>query len=195
MIPAFVEKHDIIMTWDHEGTIIYNNTKRWERSIEVLRHEYPEPPLDARSLPPPSFNAPPTGPLQPVGPAPVIRHQDFLNGEWREFGIIDPEVTTSQILLACTCGQAWAVKANWSLDAQTLNGTGGPKETYFRMFARQGSNLHSNVSMKVYANQPCFVTWTTDLDGYGRGLVIFPIEMSVPDGKPCEFRCSWVPFR
>ena len=61
------------------------------------------------------------------------------------------------------------------------------------MFARQGSNLDSNVSMKVYANQQCFVTWTTDLDGYGWSLVIFPIEMSVPDGKPAEFRCSWVP--
>ena len=47
--------------------------------------------------------------------------------------------------------------------------------------------------MKVYANQPCFVTWTTDSDGNGWSLVIFPIEMSAPDGKPAEFRCSWVP--
>ena len=61
------------------------------------------------------------------------------------------------------------------------------------MFARQGLNLDSNVSMKVYANQPCFVAWIIDSDGNGRNLVIFPIELSAPDGKPVEFRCSWVP--
>ena len=159
-----------------------------------MRHKYPEPPLDARSLPPPGFNAPPTGPLQPVGPASVIRHQDSLNGEWREFGIVDPEVTKSQIPFGLKhVAKPGRVKANWSLEAQTFNGTGRLKETYFRMFARQGSNLDSNVSMKVYANQQCFVTWTTDLDGHAWSLVIFPIEMSVPDGKPIEFRCSWVP--
>ena len=131
-----------------------------------MRPKYPKPPPDVRSLPPPGFTVPPTQSLQPVGPVPVIRHQDSLNGEWREFGIVDPEVTKCQIHLGLKhVAKPGRVKANWSLDARTLNGTGRLKETYFRMFARQGSNLDSNVSMNVYANQPCFVTWTTDSYG------------------------------
>ena len=73
-------------------------------------------------------------------------------------------------------------------------------KNYLRMFARSGSNIDPNISKKVYANQPCFVTWNTDQpDAAGRvpcngwSLVIFPVEMDPPDGKPVEFNCSWVP--
>ena len=76
MIPALVESCYIIMIWDHEGTIIHHNIKRWDRSIEVMRQKYLEPPPDVRALPPPGFSAPLKPPLQPVGPAPVIRHQE-----------------------------------------------------------------------------------------------------------------------
>ena len=194
MIPALVEKRYIIQICDHNGTIIYHDKNGWDRSIEVMRLKYPEPPLDAKLFPAPGFAADPSTYPQHAGPPPVLRHDDSLNGEWTEF-VSDPSgATKSPIPFGLHhIAKPGRTKVNWALDAQTLNGTGDDKQTYFKMFARQGSQLDSNLSMKVFANQPAFVTWQTDMNSQGWSLVIFPVEMSVPDGKPAEFACSWVP--
>ena len=79
MIPALVEKRYIIQIWDHNGTVIYHDKNGWDRSIEVMRLKYPEPPLDATSLPAPGFAADPSTYPQPAGPPPILRHDDSLN--------------------------------------------------------------------------------------------------------------------
>ena len=61
------------------------------------------------------------------------------------------------------------------------------------MLQRGSGRLDINISLKVFANQPAYVTWTADMKGYGWSLCIFPIEMSVPDDKPADFICAWAP--
>ena len=73
-----------------------------------------------------------------------------------------------------------------------LNGC-ADREAYFKLFAKHGGRLDTNICFKVYANQPVYVPWTTDAAGYGWSLCILPIEMSAPDDKPAEFVCAWLP--
>ena len=159
-----------------------------------MRLKYPEPPLDAKVLPTPGLAADQSTYPPQAGPPPVLRHDDSLNGEWTEFGSDPSGATKSPIPFGLHyIAKPGRTKVNWALDAQTLNGTGDDKQTYFKMFARQGSQFDSNLSMKVFVNQPAFVTWQTDVDGQGWSLVIFHLETSVPDCKPVEFACSWLP--
>ena len=84
------------------------------------------------------------------------------------------------------------VKCNWAWDNDMLSRC-VDREKYFKVFSREGIRLDTNICLKVFANQPAYVTCTTDDDGYGWSLCIFPSEMIVPDDKPAEFVCAWVP--
>ena len=84
------------------------------------------------------------------------------------------------------------VKCNWALDNDLLSRCASLEE-YFKIFFREGSRLDTNIYFKVFANQPAYVTWTIDAKGNGWSLCIFFVEMSVPDDKPAEFMCTWVP--
>ena len=79
MIPSLVENKYIIQVLNHQGTILYNNPKRWDRSIAVMVQKYPEPPRELVTLPPPGCHRAPPGPSQPTFPFPFVRHQDSLN--------------------------------------------------------------------------------------------------------------------
>ena len=134
MVPALAETRYIIQIWDHTGTIYYHNRTGWDRSSEVMRMKYPEPPRDATALPAPGFAADPSTYPQPTGPPPVIRHDDSLNGDWKDFGPDLSNATKTQI----PCGlhhiaKPGRTKTNWALDGQTLEGTGSDKPIYLKI--------------------------------------------------------------
>ena len=147
--------------------------------------KYPEPPRDATALPAPGFAADPSTYPQPTGPPPIIRHDVPLNGDWKDFCPDPSNATRMQIPVGLHhVAKPGSTKTNWALDMETLNGTGADKPTYFKMFARQGARLDINLCMKVFVNQPAFVTWAAETKDYGWSFCIFRIEMSVPNYKP-----------
>ena len=189
LIPAFVERQYIVQAWDHEGTVLYHAPRGWDRATAVMPKKF-QVPHDAIALPPPGCHYAPREPSSAPFPPRFIRHQDSLNKDWRDFKVQNPEVTKHETPVGLLhVGKPGRVKTNWFLSAQTLTGVADMK-IYLSMFARSGSNVDPNISKKVYANQPCFVTWTTDqLDTtgrvpcYGWSLVIFPVEMESPNGN------------
>ena len=99
-------------------------------------HEYPEPPRDATALPAPGFAADPSTYPQPTGPPPIIRHDDSLNGDWKDFCPDPSNATKMQIPDGLHhIVKPGRTKTNWALDVQTLDSTGADKQLYLKMFA------------------------------------------------------------
>ena len=199
MIPALVGRKYIVQAWDHEGAVLYSDPRGWDRATMVMHKKF-QVPQDATNLPPPGCHYAPSQPSSAPFPQQFIRHQDSLNREWRHFKVGNPELTKHETPVGLThVGKPGRAQANWFLRLKTFTGV-PDMNIYFRMFARSGSSMDPNISKNVFANQPCFVTWTTDqpiADGgipcYGWSLVIFPVEPDVPDGYPAEFDCGWAP--
>ena len=127
-----------------------------------MRMKYPEPPRDATALPAPGFAADPSTYPQPTGPPLIIRRDDSLNGDWKDFCPDRWNATKMQIPYGLHhIAKPGRTKTNWALDVQTLDGTGADNQIYFKMFARQGAQLDTNLSLKVVANKPAFVTLQT----------------------------------
>ena len=87
MIPVLVENKYIVQAWNHEGSVLYQNPKGWDRSISLMPQQIQVPPADATELLPPGCHYAPTGPSPAPFPFPFVRHQDYLNKEWRVFRI------------------------------------------------------------------------------------------------------------
>ena len=79
LIPGLVEKKYIVQAWDHEGSVLFQNPKGWDRSISLMPRKFQVPPADATSLPPPGCHYAPNEPSPAPFPSPFIRHQDSLN--------------------------------------------------------------------------------------------------------------------
>ena len=119
----------------------------------------------------------------------MIRHEDIKQKFLHEPSNATQELIPEGVIHVAQHGR---VKTNWAMDSNMLNGC-ADRAAYLKLFARHGGRLDTNIYFKVYANQPVYVSWTTDAARYGWSLCILPIEMSVPDDKPAEFICAWLP--
>ena len=93
LIIGLVEKKYIVQAWNHEGIVLFNEPRGWDRSIASMPRKFQVPPTDAASLPPPGCHYVPNEPSPAPFPSPFIRHQDSLNKEWRVFKVEHPEIT------------------------------------------------------------------------------------------------------
>ena len=87
MIPAMVPNSYIVHVLDIETNfIVYHNPDGWNKAIEVLEIQYPEPPEDSKPLPPLGFAADPN--IHPQCNAQAndpVENDRSLNGTWTKF--------------------------------------------------------------------------------------------------------------